>query len=182
MNFLDIFGQVLRDSIGMPTKVSSYNNRIKVYDEISSDISYVENSSVEYLDESGNIDWKLVEAKKIKLEYDLANGAISANDYVLLLNNLDVERKQLLDDFISFTDLYFITAYRNRLNSIKERYSRDSYISLMKFETWFDMEEARELANLASLQIKSSDKYIDAKKIAEIRDKYIYDRHMRRGR
>ena len=182
MNFRDIFGQAFRDSTGMPTKVSSYNNKIKVYDEISSDISHVEDSSVEYLDESGNIDWKLVNAKKIRLEHDLVKGTISTNDYVLLLNNLDSERKLLLDDFISSTDLYFISAYRNRLISIKERYISDSYISLMQFDTWFDMEEAREIANLAALQIRSSVKYIDAKKVAEIRNRYVCDKHMRRGR
>jgi hypothetical protein len=55
----------------------------------------------------------------------------------------------------------------------------------MSFDSWFDMEEAREIANLASLQIRCSDEYVDAKRIAEIRDRYMRARHekrIRRGR
>lgn len=182
MDFNDILGQVFRDAIGMPTKVSSYNVKLELYDEISNSISEVESSSTTYLEETHDINWILNGVSRLKLESDLANGLITLTDYATFLNQLDIERKSILDDFVSTTDLYFVIAYRNRLNSIKERHLRDGYITLMRFDTWFDMEEARELANLASLQIRTSDKYIDAKRIAEIRDKYMLERKMRRGR
>ncbi|MBR3210260.1 MAG: hypothetical protein IKF82_08390 [Bacilli bacterium] len=183
MNFGDILGQVFRDATGMPTKVSSYNVRLGVYDEISSSVSQVEDSSISYLNETHDIDWMLNSASRLKLEGDLARGLITSDDYVYSLTQLDSEQKQILDDFVSTTDLYFVTAYRNKLNSIRRKHSRDEYISLMGFDSWFDMEEARELANLASLQIRTSDKYIDAQKIAEIRDRYMRARHeKRRGR
>ncbi len=182
MNFGDIIGQVFRDYTGMPPKVNSYNNRISVYQEISDNVSNVENSSIKYLNEIGFIDWKLVDAKRIKLDSDLSRGLISPQDYVLMLNDLELERKQVLNDFVSSTDQYFVTAYRNRLYTIKSQNSRNEYIRLMNFDTWFEMEEAREIADYAALQIRSSDKYIDAKKIAEIREKYLRERHMRRGR
>lgn len=181
MNLGDIIGQIFRDSTGMPTKVSSYNVKIGVYDGISSDVTEVENNSIKYLEESRNIDWLINQAQMLKLSSDVSSGIVSPADYALLFDDLEKQKRQILNDFVSSTDLYFITAYRGKLYSVKKRNMRDQYISLMKFDSWFDMEEARELANLAALQIRSSDKYIDAKKIAEIRNKYIMDRHMRRG-
>ena len=182
MNFGDIFGQMFRDATGMPTKVSSYNIRLGIYDEISSSVSQVEDSSISYLEESRDIDWVLNGANRLKLEGDLAKRLITAEDYVYSLTQLDSERKQILDDFVSTTDLYFVTAYRNRLYSIKRKHQRDMYISSMSFDSWFDMEEAREIANLAALQIRSSDEYVDAKKISEIRDRYLCARHEKRIR
>lgn len=182
MNFGDIIGQVFRDYTGMPPKVNSYNNRISVYQEISDNVSNVETNSIKYLNEIGFIDWKIIDAKRIKLDSDLSRGLISPQDYVLMLNDLELERKQVLNDFVSSTDQYFVTAYKNRLYTIKSQNSRNEYIRLMNFDTWFEMEEAREIADYAALQIRSSDKYIDAKKIAEIREKYLRERHMRRGR
>lgn len=181
MIFADIFGQVFRDSTGMPTKVSTYNVRLIIYEGISNDISEIEKSSIEYLNNSDNIDWRLNDAKRIKLYADFVNGFITAKDYSLLLDDLDYEKKQIFNDFVSSTDFYFVNAYRNKLYSEKKKHIRDSYISLMKFDTWFDMEEARELADLATLQIRTSDKYVDAKRIAEIRDKYMIEKKMRRG-
>lgn len=182
MNFRDILGQIVRDYTGMPTKLEVYNFRLRIYDEISKDISEVEDRSVDYLDVSSDIDWKLNYAKKVKLDADVSTGTISPRDYAILLDNIDVERKNLLNDFISHTDLYFVTIYRDKLYSAKKKNIKDPYISLMNFDTWFDMEEARELANLAALQIRSSDRYVDAERIAEIRNKYLYERHIRRGR
>lgn len=182
MNFGDILGQVFRDATGMPTKVTTYNAQIGVYNEISSNISEIESSSISYFEETNNFDWRLNKAKALKLESDLTRGSITPDDYVSSLDQLEIERKQILDNFVSTTDLYFVTAYRKRLYSIKSRHMRDAYIGVMQFDSWFDMEEARELAKLASLQIQTDDRYIDAKKIAEIRDKYMYERHIRRGR
>lgn len=182
MNFGNIFGQIFRDYTGMPTKVSSYNNKLKIYDQISCDISEIEQKAIEYLDVSGDFDWKLNEAKRLKLNYDLSHDVVSPSDYALAIKDLEFEKRYILDAFISSTDLYFITVYRNKLNFVKSRNTRDAYISLMNFDTWFDMEEARELAELAALQIRSSDEYVDAKRIAEIRDKFMYERHLRRGR
>ena len=185
MNFGDIFGQMFRDATGMPTKVSTYNVRLGIYDEISSGVSQVEDNSISYLEESHNVDWMLNGASRLKLEGDFTKGLITTGDYVYSVAQLDSERKQILDDFVSTTDLYFVTAHRNRLYSIKRKHQRDAYISNMSFDSWFDMEEAREIANLAALQIRTSDEYVDAKKIAEIRDRYMRARHekrMRRGR
>ena len=160
MNFGDIIGQIFRDSTGMPTKLSSYNIKLEVYEEISDDITSIEEASMNYLNEINNIDWKLNDANRIKLYSDYVTGLISNDEYVLLLNNLDIEKKQILNNFVRSTNLYFVTAYRNRLYTIKNQNCRNEYIKIMNFDSWFDMEEARELANLASLQIKSSDKYI----------------------
>ena len=182
MNFGDIIGQVFRDYTGMSPKVTSYNNLISIYHEISDNVNNIEANSIKYLDEIGFIDWKLIDAKKIKINSDLSRRLISPQDYVLMINDLEFERKQVLNDFVSSTNQYFVTAYRNRLYTIKNQNPRNEYIKLMSFDTWFDMEEASEISNYASLQIKSSDKYIDAKKIAEIREKYLRERHMRRGR
>lgn len=182
MNFGDIFGQLIRDYTGMPPKVSGYNSRIEVYQEISDNVTYIEDGSIKYFEEIGFIDWDIIQAKKIKLDAELASGLISSRDYVFQNNNLELERRNVLNNFISSTDCYFVTAYRNRLYSIKKRHSKNEFIKIMNFDTWFDMEEAREIANYAALKIRSSDEYVDAKKIAEIREKYLRERHLRRGR
>ena len=177
-----ILGQMFRDYSGMPTKVTGYNNRLNVYEEIISNVSEIEKNSIEYLNNSNDIDWRTNQAKSMKLNFDVSNGKILPEEYALLLKEIDMERRQLVDAFVSNTDLYFVIAYIERLNSIKTRYVYDRYISLMKFDDWFDMEEAREIAEFAVLQIKTDEKYIDAKKIAEIREKYLHERFLRRGR
>ncbi len=182
MRFRDMVGQSFRDATGMPPKVSVYNSRLKVYDGISDDVSEVENLTIQYFRETSNIDCNMVNAKRIKFDSDLQRGLISINDYVEALNLLDQEREIVINDFVSSSSDYFIAAYRNKLYSVKKRYSRDPYISPMEFDTWFHMKEARELAKLAALQIRSSDEYVDAKKIAEISERYKRDRHLRRGR
>lgn len=181
MAISDWIGQAFRDYTGMPPKVSSYDNKIKIYDEIKDDIDNIEKSTIDYFNEICFVDWKIIEAKEIKLEADLKKGLVLPLDYPRLFQALAYERDYVLDDFISNTDKYFVIAYKNRLYSIKNRNGSDPYIEPMEFDDWFSLKEARELAKLAALQIRSSDKYIDAKKIAEISQKYKRDRHIRKG-
>lgn len=181
MAISDWIGQAFRDYTGMPPKVSSYNSKIKIYDEIKDDIDNIERSTIDYFNETCFVDWKIIEAKEIKLEEDLKKGLVLPLDYPGLFQSLIEEKDYVLDDFISNTDKYFVIAYKNRLYSIKNRHDSDPYIRPMEFDSWFSMKEARELAKLAALQVRSSDKYIDAKKIAEISERYKRDRHMRKG-
>lgn len=182
MRFRDMIGQSFRDATGMPPKVSSYNSKLKLYDEISGDVDEVRNGTIKYFEEIQNIDWRLIEARRIKLEADVRNGKITPQQYAYMATKLDEEVEMVLDNFISSSDDYFVTAYRNRLYSIKKRHVRDPYIAPMEFDTWFQMKEAKELAELAALQIRCSDEYVDAKKIAEISERYKRERHLRRGR
>ena len=114
---------------------------------------FLQNNSIKYLEESRNIDWLINQAQMLKLSSDVSSGIVSSADYALLFDDLEKQKRQILNDFVSSTDLYFITAYRGKLYSVKKRNMRDQYISLMKFDSWFDMEEARELANLAALPV-----------------------------
>ena len=74
MNFGDIIGQVFRDYTGMPTKISSYNIKLNLYEEISDDITSIEEASMNYLNEINNIDWKLNDDNINKLYSDYVTG------------------------------------------------------------------------------------------------------------
>ena len=182
LNFKNLIGGLFRDSTGMPQKVNIYKSRIKVYDEISYDVDKIEEMTINYFEETSLFDWKILEAEVIRLEGELKNGLISPYDYSNKCFEISEKKEEFLNSFISDSNEYFITAYKNRLYSIKNRYNNDSYISLMDFNSWFELKEARELAKLASLQIKSSDDYVDSLKIAEICERYRRNNHMRKGR
>ncbi len=182
MNFKNILGQVFRESTGMPPKVRVYNGKLDTYKEIISCVSTIEDSTIKYFNESSYYEWKLIEADFLRLEYDLKHNTITTAQYVTLLKAIEDRKNIVLSDFIDLTDAYFVAAYRNRLGTIKERNSKDPYISAMAFNLWVEMKNSREIAELAVTQIETSDDYVDSKRIAEIRDRYLRDRHLRRGR
>ena len=87
-----------------------------------------------------------------------------------------------MSDFIDNTDLYFVSVFINKLKDIKKRNKKDSFIQTMNFDSWEEMLFALELSKKIIIFIENSDDYADAKKIAEVRDKYLYERHIRKGR
>ena len=182
MNFKNIIGQVFRESTGMPPKVCIYNSKLDTYKEIISCVSTIEDNVIKYFNENYYYDWKLLETEFIKLESDLAGRIITTSQYITMAKNIEDRKDVVLSDFIDSTAEYFVTVYRNRLQTIKERNSKDPYISFMAFKLWMEMKSSKEIAELAVVQIETSDDYVDSKKIAEIRDRYLRDRHLRRGR
>ena len=178
-NYLE---QLIRDLMGMPTMISTYNIKLKPYKEIIECINNIMNNTIDYFETTNYYEWQSYIANVDKIKYQMLTGIISVDDYTSLLSASEFEKNKIMSDFIDNTDLYFVSVFINKLKDIKKRNKKDSFIQTMNFDSWEEMLFALELSKKIIIFIENSDDYADAKKIAEVRDKYLYERHIRKGR
>lgn len=184
-----IFGGAIDDAFrnmtGMPSRLSTFDIRLLPYREIVECITSLKDNVIKYFEESHYSDWCINQLNKELLHAQVINGVLSVEEYDRQHCILFQKDDEIISNFIENSSEYFVVGYKSRLNTIKKRNKHDRYIDSMDFDSWNGMLAALELSKIIISTTENSDEYVDAKKIAEIRDRYLRARHekrIRRGR
>lgn len=182
MKMFDYIGQSFRDKIGGPYKYETYNIGLKFYKEIVAIITELENETINYMYKHSNSDLILNDYYKKRLVERLSGDSLSDDEYHIETQKIKDDREEIISNFIDSSDLLFIRDSKQRLYLIKQKNVKDNIIQKMSFDTWDEMNISRDLADIVIAKIETNTKYIDAKEVYEIIEKYKRDMHMRRER